>query len=339
MLRKLLISGCAVALLLAVGTVWLRSYLYTPLPIAATGYRLDVPTGTSLAAVARQLSADGIIRLPVALTLYGRLSGQASRIQAGEYAFNTGLTAHGLLAALVAGRVQLHSFTLVEGWSLAETIAALKKTAALKQTLTTGGAVELATQLGLEFGSAEGAFLPETYLFPRGTSDAELLSMAHAALRRQLTIAWEGRDPDLPLRSPYELLILASIVERETALATERPLIAGVFIRRLQRGMLLQTDPSVIYGLGSSFDGNLTRRHLETDTPWNTYTRPGLPPTPIAAPGVDALSAAAHPAEGTALFFVATGTGDGSHRFSATLAEHQRAVRQYLAVLKARSTQ
>jgi UPF0755 protein len=333
--RKLLILGCVMVLVAATGAVWLRSYLYTPLAIPEAGYRLEVPAGSSLAAVARRLSADGILAAPAVLTLYGRLSGQAGQIKAGEYALNADLTAHGLLAELVAGRIRLHSFTLVEGWTVAEIVAALHKTAALKRTLTTADASGLATQLGLESASAEGAFLPETYLFPRGTTDAELLRMAHVALQKQLALAWEGRDPGLPLGSAYELLILASIIERETALASERPLIAGVFVRRLRKGMLLQTDPSVIYGLGTQFDGNLTRRHLETDTPWNTYTRPGLPPTPIAAPGVQALVAAAHPADGDALFFVATGAGDGSHRFTATLAEHEQAIRQYHAALKA----
>ncbi len=335
MRRQLLILASVIVLAVVAGTVWVRTYLSAPLPIAASGYRLEVPAGASLATVARQLSADGMISVPAILTIYGRLSGQAGRIKAGEYAFHPGLTARDLLAELVAGRVQLHSFTLVEGWTVAEIMAALKKSTVLKQTLTTSDAGQLATQLKLEFASAEGAFLPETYLFPRGTTDAELLDMSHKAMQEQLREAWQGRDPDLPLQSAYELLVLASIVERETALAAERPQIAGVFVRRLRKGMLLQTDPSVIYGVGAQFDGNLTRRHLETDTPWNTYTRTGLPPTPIAAPGADALSAAAHPAAGTALFFVASGAGDGSHRFSDTLAEHEKAVRLYLATLKA----
>lgn len=332
-LLTLLFVGVALAIL--AGTVWLRNYLYTPLPVATGGYQLEVPPGTTLGTVARKLSADGIIAAPAMLALYGRLSGQAGQIKAGEYVLKAGLTAHGLLVQLVAGRVLLHSFTLVEGWTVTEIMAALKKSEVLTKTLPVTDAATLARQLELDFQSAEGQFLPETYFFPRGTTDAELLRMSHAALQKALTAAWDGRDPDLPLRSSHELLVLASIIERETALATERPLIAGVFIRRLQKGMLLQTDPTVIYGLGAEFDGNLTRRHLETDTPWNTYTRLGLPPTPIASPGADALQAAAHPAPGTALFFVATGQGDGSHRFSATLAEHQKAVQLYLAALRA----
>jgi UPF0755 protein len=327
----------ALALAILAGGLWLRSYLHAPLPAAASGYRLEVPAGASLSSIARQLAIDGVISAPGILSLYGRLTGRASRIKAGEYVLGTGLTVQALLAELVAGRVRLHSFTLVEGWTVAEILAALQKSAVIQTTLQAADATTLATQLGLEVASAEGQFLPETYLFPRGTTDAELLRMAHAGLQKALAAAWEGRDPELPLKSPQELLVLASIIERETALAVERPLIAGVFVRRLKEGMLLQTDPSVIYGVGTAFDGNLTRRHLETDTPWNTYTRPGLPPTPIAAPGADALLAAAHPAPGTALFFVATGKGDGSHYFSATLAEHQKAVRLYLAALQTRA--
>jgi UPF0755 protein len=329
----------AMALAMVASGFWLRGYLHAPLPMGANGYQLEVPAGATLADVARQLAADGMISAPGVLALYGRLSGQASRIKAGEYAFETGLTAHALLAKLVAGRVRLHSFTLVEGWTVAETMAALHKSPVIGKTLATADATALATELELGVASAEGQFLPETYLFPRGTTDADLLRMAHVAMQKALTTAWASRDPDLPLRSADELLVLASIIERETALAAERPLIAGVFTRRLKKGMLLQTDPSVIYGLGAQFDGNLTRRHLETDTPWNTYTRPGLPPTPIASPGLDALLAAAHPAPGTALFFVATGKGDGSHRFSTTLAEHQKAVRLYLAALRAQPKQ
>lgn len=335
MRRQLLILCAAAALAMIAGTAWLRSYLHTPLAVPASGYRLEVPAGASFASVARQLAADGLITAPTVLALYGRFSGQAGRIKAGEYVLAAGLTVESLLDELVAGRVQLHSFTLVEGWTVAEIIAALQKSTVLEKTLTTADATGLASQLGLEYPSAEGQFLPETYLFPRGTTDVELLQIAHAALQKELASAWAGRAPGLPLRSAHELLILASIVERETALAAERPLIAGVFIRRLQKGMLLQTDPTVIYGLGARFDGNLTRRDLETDTPWNTYTRSGLPPTPIASPGADALRAAAHPAPGAALFFVASGKGDGSHRFSATLDEHQKAVRLYLAALKA----
>jgi UPF0755 protein len=335
MRRSVLIAAALAVCLAAVAALLVRGYLNTPLAVPAVGYRLDIPPGTALADIGRQLGDDGITRWPALLRIYGRLTGQSAQIKAGEYQILPGTTPVSLLRNLVSGRVILHKLTLVEGWSIAEVLAALADAQpALEQTLKVTGATDLARELGLPWSSAEGAFLPETYLYSRGTTDRDLLLRAHAALIERLDQAWESRQPDLPLASPYELLVLASIIERETALASERPLIAGVFVRRLRLGMRLQTDPTVIYGLGSSFDGNLTRRHLETDSPWNTYTRTGLPPTPIAMPGGAAIDAAASPAPGTALYFVATGKGDGGHKFSATLREHDAAVRDYLATLR-----
>ncbi len=338
MRRTILITAVLAASLaasLAAGAVlWVRNYLSTPLSVPESGYRLDVAPGSAWSAVARQLADDGITAWPAVLRVYGRLTGQSGRIKAGEYQLASGATPVSLLRELVAGRVILHKLTLVEGWSVKDILRALAGSKpTLLKTLKATGAVDLGRELGLPWTSAEGAFLPETYLYSRGTTDRDLLLRAHAALTERLNAAWESRRPDLPLANPYEFLILASIVERETALASERPLIAGVFVRRLRLGMRLQTDPTVIYGLGSRFDGNLTRRHLETDSPWNTYTRAGLPPTPIAMPGGAAIDAVARPADGSALFFVATGNGDGSHKFSATLRDHEAAVRSYLAAL------
>lgn len=321
-----------------------RHYLAAPLAIPATGYRLDIPPGTTWAAVTRRLQNDGIVTAAPLLRAYGQWIGQAGKIQAGEYQLEPGLTPRGLLQELVTGRVILHKWTLIEGWTIRDVLRTLAADDAITQTLGTVDATvpaleqarALATELDLPWPSAEGAFLPETYRYARGTTDRALLGRAHAALLERLDQAWASRKADLPLTSPYQLLILASIIERETGLASERARIAGVFIRRLKLGMRLQTDPTVIYGLGDDFNGNLTRRHLETDAAWNTYTRAGLPPTPIAAPGAEALAAAAQPADGTALFFVATGAGDGSHRFSDTLSEHQAAVRAYLATLRNR---
>lgn len=318
------------------GTMWLRSYLAAPLAIPAEGYALDVPAGSSWSAIVRKLAADDLVAFPSVLVAYGQFTGQAGRVQAGEYRLPVGMTAQALLQLLESGQVLLHKLTLVEGWTVVDILRAVRAEPALDPTLRASTATELARELDLPWPSAEGAFLPETYLFARGETDRALLARAHAALRARLARAWEQRQPGLPLDNPYELLVLASIVERETALASERPQIAGVFVRRLEIGMRLQTDPTVIYGLGSRFDGNLTRPHLETDSPWNTYTRDGLPPTPIAAPGGAAIDASARPADGTALFFVATGRGDGSHRFSATLREHEAAVRDYLAALNRR---
>ena len=336
MRRRILIALLLSAGLAAGTTAWVRDYLDRPLTISAPGYQLEIARGSSWAAVAHQVASDGVTPWAPVLLAYGRLSGQSGRIQAGEYLLPPGTTPRTLLAELSAGRVVQHKLTLVEGWSLKEILRAIAAEPALRQTLAVTDPAALSRELGLQLPSAEGAFLPETYLFARGTTDRDLLLRANAALNDRLARAWTARSPNLPLARSYELLILASIVERETALARERPLIAGVFVRRLQKGMRLQTDPTVIYGLGSRFDGNLTRLDLETDTPWNTYTRDGLPPTPIAAASGAAIDAAARPAEGTALFFVATGAGDGSHRFTNTLEEHQAAIRDYLAALNRR---
>lgn len=316
------------------GYLLLGRYLDTPLAIAEEGYQLEIAPGTSFAAVTRRLVDEEVARLGPVLAAHARFSGDARRIKAGEYLLPAGTTPRTLLSQLVSGRVVLHRLTLIEGWTLKDILGALRAEPSLRATLTGKDPGEVARELELPFDSAEGAFLPETYLFPRGTSDRELLLRAHGALKQQLDRTWTGRAPDLPLQEPYELLILASIVERESALASERPLIAGVFVRRLRIGMRLQTDPTVIYGLGERFDGNLRRVDLETDTPWNTYTRGGLPPTPIAAASKEALEAAANPADGTALYFVATGKGDGSHQFSDNLGQHQAAVRKYLAELR-----
>ena len=327
------------------GALWLRNYISSPLAIPADGYRLGIAPGTAWSAVTRRLEDDGITPWGWVLRATAQLSGQAGRIQAGEYALAPGLTPGSLLEQLVEGRVVLHKFTLVEGWSVRDIMQAISAEPALKKTLesTQAGSSaaevtrELARELDLPWQSAEGAFLPETYLYARDTTDREMLFRAHTALKDKLAQAWARRNPALPLGTPYELLILASIVERETAQASERPLIAGVFVQRLRKGMRLQTDPTVIYGLGRGFNGNLTRVDLLTDTPWNTYTRDGLPPSPIAAPSAAALEATSRPADTDFLFFVATGDGDGSHRFTATLREHEAAVRDYLAALNQRN--
>lgn len=329
-----LIAAVAVAGLALGATLAARSYLATPLDVPAGGYVLEVQPGDSLTAVARRLADAGVLSLPAALSAWGRWSGQAARIRAGEYSLRAGVTPTALLDQLVTGDVILHPVTLVEGRTVREVLATLRATPALVPTLTATSATELATELGLGVDSAEGRFFPDTYHFPRGTTDRAILLQAHAAMAKALAGAWASRAPDSPLATPDELLALASIVERETALGSERPRIAGVFARRLALGMRLQADPTVIYGLGPDFDGNLRRADLERDTPFNTYTRTGLPPTPIALPGAAALAAAARPAPGDALYFVATGRGDGSHRFSSTLAEHNRAVQAFLTATR-----
>ena len=253
--------------------------------------------------------------------------GVITRLQVGEYAMGHGITPVRLLRKLESGQVIQHRFTIVEGWSYAQLRAALAADDSVVQTLQEVDDAELMRRLGAAEVPPEGRFLPETYHYTKGVTDFDILRRAHIALESHLQQAWEGRASGLPLDTPDQALVLASIIEKETGVAGERPQIAGVFVRRLQMGMRLQTDPTVIYGLGSTFDGNLTRVHLQSDTPFNTYTRSGLPPTPIALPGKAAIDAALHPADGDALYFVSR--GDGSHVFSSTLQEHNRAVRRF----------
>jgi len=334
--NKILPVLAPIALLVVVVGVywWLQVYLATPLNLGPEEKTLIVERGDSMRGVARQLAQRGILRAPGVFAGYGRVSGLAGRIQAGEYALQAGDTPRTLLDKLVAGRVRLYSITIVEGWTVAELLETLDEHPAVRHTLSLDSPEELSEVLDLEYPHPEGLFFPDTYYFPLGTPDVELLRQAHELLMARLNEAWSNREPRAVLAEPYDGLILASIVERETALDRERPRIAGVFIRRLERGMRLQTDPTVIYGLGASFDGNLTRRDLKADTPYNTYVHKGLPPTPIALPGESSLQAVAHPEQGDALYFVATGRGDGSHYFTATLAEHNAAVARYLAQLK-----
>ncbi|MGH8166861.1 MAG: endolytic transglycosylase MltG, partial [Woeseiaceae bacterium] len=248
----------------------------------------------------------------------------------GEYRIEPGTTPPELLQKFVRGDVRLHSFTIVEGWTYRDLIGGLQSHEAVLPSVDDDWEA-LRQSLGSEATHPEGLFLPETYRFPKGTRDTEVLRQAYAMMAEVLDEEWSSRADDFPLSDPYQALILASIVERETARADERAKIAGVFVRRLEKGMRLQTDPTVIYGIGPDFDGNLTRRHLQTNTPYNTYTRAGLPPTPIALPGRAAIHAALHPEPGPELYFVATGLGDGSHKFSATKAEHDAAVAELLA--------
>lgn len=330
-----------VLLLMAVGgvAIWADRYLNEPMNLASEVHLLDVANGRSLTSVVNELAEQGILRHPRILAAYGRFSGTAQSIQAGEYELKLGTTPRLLLEQLVQGRVKLHALTIVEGWTVAELLEAVRAHPAIEQTLDSDTPDDLAMAVGIGSAHPEGWFFPETYRFPRATTDIDLLRRAHALMQERLSEAWDARQSGLILDTPYQALILASIIERETALESERAEIAGVFARRLEKGMRLQTDPTVIYGLGASFNGNLTRKHLETDTPYNTYTRFGLPPTPIALPGRDALRAAVNPARGDALYFVATGREDGSHYFTATLSEHNAAVAKYLEYLREHSNQ
>lgn len=333
-MKRYLVIAAVLLLLGAIGAgagyQYLQRYLETPLDVSEGGELFEIPPGTPFARVVADLESRGILSHARILAWYAQFTEQAGRIHAGEYLIEPGLTPTTLLEKFTLGAVQLYSFTIIEGWNHRELLSGLQ---AHPEVITTMSDEDWPTLLGeLDAGtdSPEGLFLPETYRFPGGSEDRAVLKQAYELMQATLAELWPERAPDAPVDSPYEALILASIIEKETGRADERHRIAGVFSRRLQKGMRLQTDPTVIYGIGSAFDGNLTRKHLRTDTPYNTYTRSGLPPTPIAMPGRNAIHAALHPADGEALYFVATGLGDGSHKFSKTLEEHEQAVREYL---------
>jgi UPF0755 protein len=305
-----------------------RAFSDTPLRQVGDDQTLDVPTGTPFLGVVRRVREGGHNASP---EIYWRALAWemkvASNLHAGEYALTAGITPRTLLRKMADGDVIQHRFTIVEGWTFHQLRAALGTDAGIASTLTTLSDDEVMAKLGAPKEKAEGRFLPETYSYTRGMSDLDILRQAHTAMGKALAAAWDKRDGGLPVKSADEALILASIVEKETGKAEERPQIAGVFLRRLQLGMKLQTDPTVIYGMGASYDGNIRKRDLEADTPYNTYTRTGLPPTPIALPGKAAIDAAVHPAEGKSLYFVAR--GDGGHEFTDSLDAHNRAVAKF----------
>lgn len=287
----------------------------------------EIRTGQSLVGITRDLTEMRILQRPVFLVWHARLSGKASMIKAGEYQLSPGLSTAELLEMFVSGRVYQRSLTIVEGWTFRELLEAVRSAPSLKKTLNEVAPDKIMAKIGFPDTHPEGRFLPDTYHFPKGTTDAAFLTRAYGAMEHYLEKAWRRRDAGLPFDNPYDALILASIVEKETAVPEERERIAGVFVERLRRGMRLQTDPTVIYGIGAAFDGNLRRRDLDRDTPYNTYTRKGLPPTPIANPGTASIDAVMHPIVDGSLYFVAK--GDGSHHFSATYEEHTQAVTRY----------
>ncbi len=303
-------------------------FVDAPLAFGDSEQVFEVKRGDSFRHVLRRLRRSGIEEgRDQYWELLAWQMGVMTRLQVGEYSLGHGLTPRSLLHKLEQGKVIQHRFTIIEGWSVRDLRRALAESPAVTQTLGGVSNEELMRQLGRADVHPEGRFLPETYQFTRGTRDLDVLRRAMLAMDRAIEAAWTARDAGLPLKSSEEMLILASIIEKETGRSGERREIAGVFVRRMRIGMLLQTDPTVIYGLGEAFNGNLTRAHLRADTPWNTYTRPGLPPTPIALAGAAALRAAVTPAPGDTLYFVAR--GDGSHQFSRTLGEHNAAVRRY----------
>jgi UPF0755 protein len=325
--RKLLLLFLVVILAGILSAQELERRWQLPLTLPPGGLPLLVQSGESLRAVARRLYKDGALRYPELLILYARWTGADQQIKRGEYLLRHPLTPPQLLNLLQSGKVLQYQVTLPEGITLARAMAILAGGEQLQSVLE-GEADPRILEMVEPYENSEGWFFPDTYHFARGSTDLELLRRAHRRMMEVLDEEWENRATELPYESPYDALIMASIIERETGLPEERAQIAGVFVRRLQRGMRLQTDPTVIYGLGTGFDGNLRRSHLNDDSNlYNTYRIHGLPPTPIALPGRDSIHAALHPADGTTLFFVAR--GDGGHVFSTTLAEHQAAVRKY----------
>ena len=317
-------KGLLLLVLALAGAAWW--WLHAPLPMGDAGIELAIEPGTSPRGVARDVQAAGVQTDARLLYWWFRLSGQSRLIKAGNYEIAPGSTPLGLLDKLVRGDETLRALTLVEGWNFRQVRAALA-TAELKPDSAALGEAALMERLGRTGVAAEGRFFPDTYTYAKGASDLTVLRRALHAMDRQLAAAWEQRAADTPLKTPDEALVLASIVEKETGREADRALVAGVFTNRLRASMLLQTDPTVIYGLGERFDGNLRKRDLQTDTPYNTYTRTGLPPTPISMPGKASLLAAVQPERTKALYFVAR--GDGSSHFSSSLDEHNRAVGRY----------
>jgi UPF0755 protein len=298
-----------------------------PLPLPRSPYDFEVRSGAPLSALAAQLRDAGIVPHTVPLIALARVRGVDRAIKAGNYEVEQGVTLLQLLDKLTQGDVTQSSLTLVEGSTFADVRRALRENGQIARSVVDLPEAQILARLGIAERSVEGMFFPDTYFFAAGSSDEALLKRAYRLQQARLAAAWARHAPDLPVANAYEALILASLIEKETGRAADRPLIASVFVNRLKRGMRLQTDPSVIYGLGSAFDGNLRKRDLETDGPYNTYTRDGLPPTPIALPSQASLDAVMNPVATPYLYFVSR--GDGSSEFSATLADHNRAVARY----------
>ncbi|MFK5914952.1 MAG: endolytic transglycosylase MltG [Woeseiaceae bacterium] len=336
MLKKIVFVSVLAVLIL---TAWFwSSYedaLKEPLNIQTSSLDFSIKSGSTLSSVIYELANKKIIKHPRYLLMYARSHGLSNKMKTGDYLLTNSLSAKDFLNNIFTGKVIQFSLTIIEGWSFTQLLDALNQHSEIKHTLTNIPKTEIMLKLGLAGTHYEGQFLPDTYHFPKQLTDVEFLKRAHLALESVLNTEWNKRDVTLPYKNSYEALTMASIVEKETGQANERQQIAGVFIRRIEKRMRLQTDPTVIYGMGDKYKGNIRKRDLLRDTPYNTYRRHGLPPTPIALPGRLAIHAALHPAEGNALYFVAR--GDGSHQFSATLKEHNNAVIKYQLKGRARS--
>jgi UPF0755 protein len=329
-IRKLsfVLLGALLIAALALGLVYwkLHSALGQPLQLGAA-QTLEVQSGDTPSGLLQRLERDGVLSDSFWLRLHWRLKLSGHTLHSGEYQLRPEMTARDMIGLWQRGEVVQHTLTIVEGWNFRQVRAALEALPTVKQTIVGQSDDEVMTRLGQAGSHPEGRFFPDTYSFTRGVTDLELLQRAYSRLETVLAEEWQQRSEGLPYQDPYEALIMASIIEKETGVPSERGEIAGVFVRRLEQGMLLQTDPTVIYGMGEQYRGRITRSDLRRPTPYNTYTNSGLPPTPIAMVGREAIHAALHPVEGKSLYFVAR--GDGSHVFSDSLSEHNRAVREY----------
>ncbi|MFC0251900.1 endolytic transglycosylase MltG [Massilia consociata] len=323
-IKKILVTGVIVSVAAVAGFSW---WSKAPLTTSEPAIEFTITPGSGIASAAQQMAGAGVPVNPTLFTILARVTGEAPKIKAGSYELKPNTSPRRLLTQLVRGEFAQESVTIVEGWTFRQMRAALAAHKRLRHDTVKLTDQELMAKISTEYKEPEGLFFPDTYLFAKGSSELDIYKQAHQAMLKHLKAAWEGRDPSLPYKTPYEALIMASIIEKETGQKSERGMIAGVFVNRLRTGMLLQTDPTVIYGMGERYVGDIRKKDLQTDTPYNTYTRAGLPPTPISLPGLQSLSAALDPAETQALYFVAR--GDGTSQFSDNLNDHNRAVNLY----------
>ena len=323
-IKKLLVTGVIVSVAAVAGfSYWAKS----PLDTGGKAVQFSIAPGSGVGAAAQQMAKAGVPVNPQLFNILARVTGEAGRIKAGSYELKPDTSPRRLLTQLVRGEFAQEAITIVEGWTFRQMRAAIAAHERLRHDTVKLSDEELMQKVSSEYKTPEGLFFPDTYLFAKGSSELEIYKKAHQAMMKHLQTAWEGRDPSLPYKTPYEALTMASIIEKETGQKSERNMIAGVFVNRLRTGMMLQTDPTVIYGMGERYVGDIRKKDLQTDTPYNTYMRAGLPPTPIALPGIQSLHAALAPAKTKALYFVAR--GDGTSQFSDNLNDHNRAVNQY----------
>src|SRR5450830_673951 len=324
LIKKTIVLGMLAAV---VAGGYFAYWARTPITTEEPPIDFTIAAGSGAGSASQQIADAGIPVPPLLFNLLARFTGKSGKLKAGSYELKPGTTPLRLIQQLVRGEFAQETLTIIEGWTFRQMRQAIAAHKGLKHDTVGLSDRELMTKLDTEYKDAEGLFFPDTYLFAKGSSELQIYKQAHTAMMQHLTAAWEKRAPDLPYTTPYQALTMASIVEKETGQKSERAMIAAVFVNRLKLGMMLQTDPTVIYGIGDKFDGNLRKKDLETDTPYNSYMRTGLPPTPIALPGLQSLAAATMPARSNALYFVAR--GNGTSQFSDNLTDHNRAVNQY----------